>query len=128
MSNNVSYVYFLKTTNLQLEYTLINTSDKSSLSLPPAPYLNILYCVPYRLGVTEMVLLICFSVLFISTVSIVGILHYFKTGEDDRVQHIQRYIHDRATNAIHVRNHLKNTRHRLSIPMSYAEQEDQTPD
>jgi hypothetical protein len=127
ISTNVSYAYFLKTTSFQLQFTLIDTSNISLLLSPPSPYLNLLYCIPYKLGTTEIVIITCFCVLIIGSVVILGILHYFKGGEDNRAQHFERYHnhHHRGTQDIFTRNHSKKVRQRSSASMSSVEHEDQ---
>ncbi len=127
MSNNVSYAYFLKTTNLQLQFTLIDTSHKLSLSLLPSPYLHILYCIPYKLGITELIIIICFCVLFIASLTLLGILHYFKGGDDNRPRNFDRYHyhhhhhHHGPPHNIFLRNHSKTVRHQSSASMSSVE-------
>ena len=127
MSNNVSYVYFVKTTNPQLIFTLTDTSSKSSLLSPPSPYLNILYCVPYKLELTEMVLIICFGVFFICVIITVGILHYIKAGEGNRSRHFERY-HHRGVQDKSVKNSPVKVRRRTSVSVSSVEQNDQASD
>jgi hypothetical protein len=78
MSNNISYVYFLKTTNPLLLFTLIDTNNQSAILSPPSPYLNLLYCIPYKLGVTEIVLIVCFGFLFLVAVVLLIVYHYLK--------------------------------------------------
>jgi hypothetical protein len=89
------YVYILKTTTTQLTYTLQDTTYQSS----PSPYLNILYCIPYVLGTTERVLIICFGILFLLFLAIVGLLHYRK-GEDN----LHRYFRRQERKASQSRN------------------------
>ena len=121
MSSNVSYAYFLKTINSQLIFTLIDTSNISSLLSPPSPYLNILYCIPYKLGVTELVLIVCFSVLFIVVVIVLLIFHYFKGGEDNRTHHFERY-HSRGKQDKTTNNQSKELRHRKRESVSTIEE------
>ncbi len=126
-SNNVSYAYFLKTSNSQLNFTLVDTNNISSLLLPPSPYSNILYCIPYKLGVTELVILICSSVLFITAIIILAILHYFKGGDDNRTRHFERYYHyhhRRDAQDRSIRKNSKKVRHRSNISVSSIEQDD----
>ena len=127
MSNNVSYVYFVKTTNPQLIFTLTDTSSKSSLRSPPSPYLNVLYCIPYNVQVTETVILICFGVLLIVIAIALNVLHYFKSGEDSRSRHVEHY-YNRGVQDKSVKNSPIKVRHRTSITMSSIEQNDQTSD
>jgi len=74
LNSSSSYAYILKTTNTDLLFTLTDTMDSS----PPSPYLNILYCFPYKLGTTEIVLIVCFSTIFILFLIILCILQYHK--------------------------------------------------
>lgn len=123
-SNNVSYAYFLKTTNVQLDFTIIDPSNISSLLLPPSCYSNILYCVPYKLGVNELILLVCSSVLFITTLIVVAVLHYFKGGDDNRARHFERYYHHHRRYA-QDRSNAKKVRHRTSASISSVEPGDE---
>ena len=79
------YAYFLKTTNTHLIFTLIDTIVYLT---SPSPYLNILYCIPYKLGTTELVLIICFGFLFILFLIILRILHYHK-DESNQFRYLQ---------------------------------------
>jgi hypothetical protein len=124
LSMNISYVYFLKTTNPQLTFTLVNTSNPSLSPSPPSPYLNIVYCVSYKLGVTEIVLITCFSVVFVIAVIILGILHYLKGGEDNRTRHLERYHHHRDTQDKSTRKHSKLIRHRPGASKTPIEEDD----
>ncbi|CAF0995344.1 unnamed protein product [Rotaria sordida] len=123
MSINVPYVYFLKTKNSQLIFTLIDTSNKSSLSLPPSPYFNILYCFPYKLEITEKILIICFGILFIIVLIALSILHYLKGGEKDRARHFERYCNLGSQNKF-TEDQSEGIRQRPNIVVSSAEQDD----
>jgi len=74
LNSSSSYAYILKTTNTDLLFTLTDNMDSS----PPSPYLNILYCFPYKLGTTEIVLIVCSSTIFILFLIILCILQYHK--------------------------------------------------
>ncbi|CAF0726600.1 unnamed protein product [Rotaria sp. Silwood1] len=123
MSINVPYVYFLKTTTSQLLFTLIDTSNKSSLSLPPLPYLNILYCFPYKLEIAEMILIICFGILFIIVVIALSILHYLKGGENNRTRYFERYQNRDVQNKL-TENQPEGIRQRLDTVASSIEQDE----
>ncbi|CAF2362436.1 unnamed protein product [Rotaria sp. Silwood2] len=123
MSINVPYVYFLKTTNSQLLFTLIDTSNQSSLSSPPLPYLNILYCFPYKLEIAEMILIICFGILFLIAVIALSILHYLKGGENNRTRYFERYYNRKSQNKF-IQNQPKPTRQRSDTLASSTEQDD----
>lgn len=113
LSNNISHVYFLKTSIPQLTFTFIDVNNISSLL---TPYLNILYCIPYKLGITEIILIICSSTLVIVVVIIVYILHYLKGGDHDRARHFERYYHSRHDSRDReVRKNANNLRHRSSV-------------
>lgn len=73
-NTNSSYGYFLKTTNTNLIFTLIDTTNIPA----PSPYLLVLYCFPYKLGSTELILIICSAILFLFFLLILSILHYCK--------------------------------------------------
>ena len=90
-SNKPPYVYILKTTSADLIFTLTDTKTRPS----PSPYINILYCVPYKLGTTELVLIICFGILFILCLIVLGILHYLK-DEDSLTRYFQRRIQNKS--------------------------------
>lgn len=88
--------------------------------------MNILYCIPYKLGITELVLIICFCVFFLVIVVILSIVHYFKDGDENRARHFERYHnHRRHTQERFVRNHSKIVRHRSNASTSSAGQEDE---
>nr|ACF16065.1 hypothetical protein [Adineta vaga] len=127
LSMNVSYVYFLKTTKSQLLYTLIDTSNKSLDLIAPTPFLNILYCIPYRLGTTEIVLIVCFGFVFIVVVIILLILHLFKGGEDKRTVHVHQY-HQQDTQNKSSKTLTQQTRHHSNESMSHSQYADQNDD
>lgn len=122
MSNNVSYVYFLKTQDPQLVFTLIGTLSSKLSS--PSPYLTILYCIPYQLGAVEIVLICCCCVLFVVLVIILFILHYFRGSERDRSPHLERY-HLRESHDRYIRNHTKEIRQPGSDSISSIQPDDQ---
>ena len=129
--NNVStdppYAYILKTSNPRLVFTLPDTSNRSGMASPPAPYLHVLYCVPYRLDLTELILIIVFGVLFIISVVTVGILHYMKGDEDSRTHRFERSLH-RKTHE-HLDQHKDSrVRHRSSASASSVAQDDRSSD
>lgn len=109
--NNLSYAYFLRSTSSQLLFTLINTTNTSVV---PSPLLNVLYCVPYKLGLTEIVLLACLGAVFLTTFIVLSISHHFKGEDENRTHHFERYYnHRRTTQQIDPRRHsLENIRHR----------------
>ncbi|CAF0930296.1 unnamed protein product [Adineta steineri] len=125
--SNISYVYFLKTTDSQLSFTLINTTNKSSSLSIPSPYLDILYCVPYKLGTTEIVLLVCFGLIFITVVIILSISHYLKSGDDNQAtRRLQDYYHRNGEDN-YLRKQFKDIRHRGNISALPSEHDDQVP-
>ena len=69
-----SYGYILKTTQTDLIFTLVDPNTSALIS----PYLNILYCIPYKFDSIELILVICAAILFILFLIIVGILHRLK--------------------------------------------------
>jgi len=90
LNGNSSYAYFLKTTNTNLIFTLTDPMKTS----PPSPYLNILYCVPYQLGKTELIILIFSAILVFLFFLIFSILHYYK-GNVNRLRYVQKQVPDR---------------------------------
>lgn len=125
--NNIPYVYFIKTTDVQFQFTMIDTYNTSilDLSILPSPYLDILYCIPYKLGLTEIILLICFGVIFIGFIITLCVLHYFKGGEDNRTRHFERYHnHHRNLHENFVRSHIKKVRRRSSATVASGEIEE----
>ncbi|CAF2160988.1 unnamed protein product [Rotaria magnacalcarata] len=124
ISTDISYVYFLKTTTPQLIFTLIDTSNKSlSLSLP-SPYSNILNCYPYRFDGIEIIIIVCFGILFAIVIMMFGLLRYFK-GEINQTGRFPRY-HNREVHNKLVENQPKNIRHRASGSKSSRDQENPT--
>jgi hypothetical protein len=121
-SINLSYAYILKTINPQLAFTLIDTSNISAMPSPPTPYLNILYCIPYKLGITEILLIALSGFLFFVSVVILSILHYRKV-EEHQMRHFQR-SHIRGG----LRRRSKIFRRRTSASMSSMEHDDQASD
>lgn len=83
---NSSFGYFLKTTNTDLIF-IINTTQPTSLL---SPYLNILYCIPYKLGITELIILICSAIFFLLFLLTLGIFRYYKVV-DNLTGHSQQH-------------------------------------
>ena len=117
ISADPTYVYILKTTNPQLLYALADTSNQSMVAAPPAPYLKVLYCVPYRLDVTELILIILFSLLFIISVVTIAILHYLKGDEDSRTRRFERSLHRKTHDPLDPQKSVR-ARQRSSASMS----------
>jgi len=125
ISMNISYVYFLKAINPQLTFTLIDASNQSLSPSPPSPYLNIVYCVSYKLGVTEIVLVVCFGVGFVIVVIILAVLHYLKGGEENRTRHLQlHHHHHRDAQDKSTRKHSKRIRYRPGASKEPIEEDD----
>ncbi|UJR23247.1 hypothetical protein I4U23_026267 [Adineta vaga] len=72
--NQSPYAYIFKTTNTNLTFLLTDSTSISNLS----PYLTILYCIPYKFGRTELILIITFGVLFILFLVALSALHYLQ--------------------------------------------------
>ncbi|CAF1519478.1 unnamed protein product [Rotaria magnacalcarata] len=70
-SNKSSFVHILTTENADLMFTIMNPTNL----VPPAPYLNILHCFPYRLETTELVLVLCSMFIFIVLLTMLIFLH-----------------------------------------------------
>ncbi|CAF4669503.1 unnamed protein product [Rotaria socialis] len=70
-SNKSSFVHILTTENTNLMFTLMNPTNL----LPPAPYLSILHCFPYRLETTELILVLCSMFIFVVFLSMSIFLH-----------------------------------------------------
>jgi len=89
-TSELPYAYILKTTNTNLIFTLADVENISTPSL----YLNILYCIPYQFGTTELALTITFGLLFVLIFVALSILHYLKTADDTSryFQHKIRHI------------------------------------
>lgn len=114
---DVSYVYFLATQQSQLIFTLTKTINRL---VPLPPYLSVLYCIPYKLGVTEVIIIICFSILFTITIIILAILHFCK-GEDIRIRYLELRHNEKVQN-ITPQATPKSVRHRTSASDSSSEQ------
>ena len=122
-SNNISYGYFLKTSIPQLTFVF---ADMNNISLLPSPYLNVVYCIPYKLGITEIVIIVCSSVLVIIVVIILYVFHYFKGGDQNRTHHFERYYHSRQDSRDRdVRTNRNTIRHRSSVATVISRQGDQ---
>lgn len=124
-STNVSYVYFLKTSQTQFAFTLIDTSNDSTAPPAPDPYLSVLYCLPYRLGTTEIVLIVLFGVTFVAAVAVLSVLHFFKVDDTDRALQLERtYQHHTSTSS--TARPSQTVRQRASAATSTGEQDDRT--
>lgn len=122
-SNNISYGYFLKSSTPQLTFVF---ADMNNISSFPSPYLNVLYCIPYKLETTEIVIIVCSSVLVIIIVTIIFILHYFKGGDQNRTHHFERYYHSRNDSRDRdIRTNPNTIRHRSSVATVISRQDDQ---
>ncbi|CAF1664418.1 unnamed protein product [Adineta ricciae] len=77
-SSESTYAHILKTTNTNLTFILTNATNGSN----PSPYLTILYCIPYKLGKTEVILTIIFSIIFILFLLTLIALHYLKGADN----------------------------------------------
>lgn len=75
---HVPYSYFLQLNTSQLHFTLVGTKNTSALPTTPSPFLNVLYCIPFMMEPTEIVLISLFS--FIVCISLIGgcIWHCFR--------------------------------------------------
>ncbi|CAF0760447.1 unnamed protein product [Adineta ricciae] len=123
-STNISYVYFLKTYSSQLSFTLINASNKSLGLAAPTPFLDVLYCLRYRLGVLEIVLITCFGFAFLTAIVVLAVLHLFKREQVDRTHHFQRY-HQTDELQRPTKDSIQKRRYRSNETMSYSEFDNQ---
>ncbi|CAF0862353.1 unnamed protein product [Didymodactylos carnosus] len=76
----VPYVYFLKTNSSKLNMSFIDMSQPQQQG-PPQPYLNIIACIPFKLGTNEVIITVCFCVLVLMVIIILATLHYRKVEE-----------------------------------------------
>lgn len=109
--NNFSYVYFIQSNNSQLSFTLNDTTNNTSII--PSPFINILYCVPYKLGLTEIIILACFGAVFLTAIILLSIVYHYKGEDQEQIRYFKHYYaHRRHTLSDPHRHFLQDIRYR----------------
>jgi len=88
----IPYAYFLKINHTNLTFTLVNNETQQTLP----PYLDVLYCYPYRLDSTALALIVSFSIIFLLFFVTMGVLHYLKR-EERRSRNATELIEDQES-------------------------------